>query len=73
MAIPNICPACGASGTDWIVVEDVKTKQGFSIGKALLGGVVFGPLGLMGGALGKSKKYESRYCKKCNFQHTYTK
>jgi len=71
--VPNKCPSCGATTRYWISVENVKTKQGFSLGKAALGGILLGPLGLLGGALGKTKKFESMFCKKCNFQHTYTK
>ena len=71
--VPYKCPSCGAMKPNWISVENVKTKQGFSLGKAAVGGILLGPLGLLGGALGKTKKFESMFCKKCNFQHTYTK
>ncbi|MBO5736696.1 MAG: hypothetical protein J6S04_02700 [Clostridia bacterium] len=45
------------------------TKKGFSVGKAAVGGLIFGPLGLIGGALGKKKVWYC--CGKCGFQHEY--
>lgn len=51
-------------------VEKIDTsKSGFSIGKAAVGGVLLGPVGLLGGALGKEKAYFA--CAKCGFQHEY--
>ena len=44
-------------------------KKGFSVGKAAFGGVLLGPLGLLGGALGKKKS--TYYCGKCGFSHEY--
>ena len=44
-------------------------KKGFSVGKAAVGGVLLGPVGLIGGALGKKKS--SYYCGKCGFNHEY--
>ena len=46
-------------------------KKGFSVGKAALGGLLIGPLGLLGGALGKKKVYY--VCGKCSFEHEYNK
>lgn len=51
----------------WMVVD--KSKKGFSLGKATVGAVLLGPVGLLGGALGKNKKYLC--CGKCGFQHEY--
>jgi tellurium resistance protein TerD len=66
MKAPKSCPVCGAV-SEWIQVD--KTKKGFSLGKAAVGGVLLGPVGLLGGALGKKKVYY--YCKKCGFEHEY--
>jgi tellurium resistance protein TerD len=44
-------------------------KKGFSVGKAVVGNVLFGPVGLVGGALGKKKVFYA--CGKCRFQHEY--
>lgn len=44
-------------------------KKGFSVGKAALGGILLGPVGLIGGALGKKKVWYA--CGKCGFQHEY--
>ncbi|MBK5243755.1 MAG: hypothetical protein JJE18_01790 [Eubacteriaceae bacterium] len=49
---PGICPKCGKSKT----MEMVSERQGgISGGKAALGAVLLGPIGLIGGALGKKK------------------
>ena len=66
MAAPKSCPACGSS-FQWIKVDT--SKKGFSVGKAAAGGLLLGPVGLLGGALGK--KTETYYCGKCGFQHDY--
>lgn len=42
------CPNCG--GTELIPV-----KKGFSVGKAVVGGLLVGPLGLVAGAIGSNK------------------
>ena len=44
-------------------------KKGFSVGKAAVGGLLLGPIGLLGGALGKKKVWYA--CGKCGFQHEY--
>lgn len=44
-------------------------KKGFSVGKAAVGGFLLGPVGLLGGALGKKKIWYA--CGKCGFQHEY--
>ena len=66
MAAPKSCPVCGSS-FQWIKVDT--SKKGFSVGKAAAGGLLLGPVGLLGGALGK--KTETYYCGKCGFQHDY--
>lgn len=44
-------------------------KKGFSVGKAAVGGVLLGPIGLLGGVLGKKKS--AYYCSECGFSHEY--
>ena len=63
---PIKCPMCGE------IIKCVKvdeTKKGFSVGKAAVGGLLLGPVGLVGGALGKKKQCYA--CGKCGFQHEY--
>ncbi len=43
---------CGES-LKWKKVDS--TNKGFSVGKAAVGGILFGAIGLVGGALGKKK------------------
>ena len=63
---PSRCPMCD----EYVKWKKVDTsKQGFSVGKAAVGGVLFGPVGLLGGALGKKKA--TYCCGKCGFQHDY--
>lgn len=63
---PEKCPMCGEK-EKWILVDT--TKKGYSVGKAAIGAVLLGPIGLVGGALGKSKN--CYYCGKCGFNHEY--
>ena len=63
---PNVCPICGER-TGWKKVDT--SNKGFSVGKAAVGAVLLGPVGLVGGALGKKKA--TYYCAKCNFSHEY--
>ena len=60
------CPMCG-SLEQWKKVDT--EKKGFSVGKAAIGGILLGPVGLIGGALGKTKVYYC--CGKCGFEHEY--
>ena len=64
--IPNKCPMCGEL-TKWKKVDT--QKKGFSVGKAAVGGILLGPVGLLGGALGKRKEWWC--CGSCGFQHEY--
>jgi len=66
MRAPNMCPMCGEQAK-WIKVD--KTKKGYSIGKAAIGGLLLGPIGLLGGALGKKKVTYA--CASCGFEHEY--
>lgn len=64
--IPSHCPACGKSGT-WKKVGE--SRKGFSVGKAAAGGILLGPLGIIGGALGQKK--QTYYCTSCGFREDY--
>ena len=66
MSAPNRCPMCGET-LKWKKVDT--QKKGFSVGKAAVGGLLLGPVGLLGGALGKKKVCYA--CGKCGFQHEY--
>lgn len=66
MKAPNSCPMCGEI-LKWERVDSA--KKGFSIGKAAVGSLLLGPVGLLGGALGKKKVYYC--CGKCGFEHEY--
>ena len=63
---PRKCPICGEV-KHWVQVD--KSKSGFSVGKAAVGAALFGPVGLVGGALGK--KTLTYACGRCGFQHDY--
>lgn len=57
---PTICPKCGKVRTMKMMSE---RKGGFSGGKAVAGAVLLGPVGLVGGALGKKKiTYQCSSC-----------
>ena len=45
------------------------TIKGFSAGKAAAGAILLGPVGLVGGALGK--KTATYYCRECGFKNDY--
>lgn len=57
---------CGEKAK-WILVDT--SRKGFSVGKAAAGAILLGPVGLVGGALGKRK--ECYCCGKCGFSHEY--
>ena len=63
---PERCPMCGEQ-QNWKLVD--VSKKGFSVGKAAVGAVLLGPIGLVGGALGKKK--QCYYCVKGGFNHEY--
>lgn len=66
MKAPYSCPMCGET-KKWKQIDN--SKKGFSVGKAVVGGFLLGPVGLLGGALGKRKAYY--YCGNCGFKHEY--
>lgn len=66
MDAPNTCPVCNERD-EWRLIDS--TKKGFSGGKALLGGILLGPVGLAAGFLGKKKV--TYKCLKCGFSHEY--
>lgn len=63
---PIKCPMCGElyewryAGTE---------RKGLSAGKAAIGGIAFGPVGLAAGALGKKKS--TYVCGRCGFSRDY--
>lgn len=63
---PFSCPMCGETHQWRYVGTD---NQGFSKGKAALGAVALGPLGLAAGALGKKKA--TYCCGNCGFSRSY--
>ena len=65
-AAPRKCPMCHEKEL-WKKV-DVQNR-GFSVGKAAVGGILLGPVGLVGGALGKRRAFYA--CGKCGFMHEY--
>ena len=67
MSVPFKCPNCGSSYPKWRKIDNY--KEGFSLGKAAVGGALLGPIGLLGGALGKNKKVYM--CSKCGYSNKY--
>lgn len=63
---PKCCPSCGEM-QGWKAVD--QSNKGFSVGKAAAGAVLLGPIGLVGGALGK--RTATYYCQKCGFRNDY--
>lgn len=66
MRVPDKCPMCGEN-ENWKKVDE--GNKGFSVGKAAVGAILLGPVGLVGGAFGKKKVCYC--CGKCGFQHEY--
>src|SRR5699024_6451865 len=65
---PKKCPMCNEEKGWKLVGED---KTGFSGGKSAAGAILFGPVGLVGGALGKKRKTYA--CANCQFKQEYKK
>ena len=66
MEAPKKCPMCGEV-EKWILVD--ADKKGFSVGKAIVGGLFLGGIGTAFGGLGK--KRVCYCCGKCGFEHEY--
>ena len=67
--IHSRCPCCGSE--KWITSGLNQNKSGFSAGKAAAGAILFGPIGLVAGALGKKHTYVTKVCQDCRYSHTY--
>lgn len=65
-SIPNRCPNCG---NIWGMVNET-SGAGNTLGKALVGGLLLGPLGVIGGAAFGNKTV-TYICKKCGFKKEY--
>ena len=65
-AIPNRCPKCGEI---WGLAKE-NTGAGNTLGKAVIGGLLLGPLGAVGGAAFGSKT-TTYICNKCGFKKEY--
>ncbi|MDE7464348.1 MAG: hypothetical protein K2M48_04880 [Clostridiales bacterium] len=66
MKAPNNCPICN-SREEWRLIDS--TKKGFSGGKAVVAGALFGMVGLAAGFMGKKKSLYQ--CVACGFSHEY--
>ena len=66
MNTPNKCPICGDK-ENWKLIDT--TKKGFNAKNAVIGGVLFGGIGLAAGLSGKKKSLYQ--CVKCVFSHEY--
>lgn len=65
-SIPNRCPNCG---NIWEMGNET-SGAGNTLGKALVGGLLLGPLGVIGGAAFGNKTV-TYICKKCGFKKDY--
>lgn len=63
---PDKCPMCGER-RNWKKIDS--SRKGFSVGKAAIGGILLGPVGIAGGILGNKNEYYK--CGKCGFEHNY--
>lgn len=59
------CPKCGST-----MVSPIASKKGFRYGRALLGAMLFGPIGLLAGTVGTGKVKIRCGCMNCG--HTWT-
>lgn len=62
MKAPYFCPVCNSDS--WQKVSPAQ-NSGFSVGKAAVGGILLGPIGIAAGALGK--KRAMWHCYKCGY------
>lgn len=65
-SIPNRCPNCGEI---WGIAKE-NTGAGNTLGKALIGGLLLGPIGVVGGAAFGNKTVVYM-CNKCGFRKEY--
>lgn len=65
-AIPNRCPNCG----EFWSVQKENSGAGNTLGKALIGGILLGPIGAIGGAAFGNKSV-TYICNKCGFKKEY--
>lgn len=63
----QMCPICKDALRTMVKVEE--GRKGFSVGKAAIGAALVGPVGLVGGALGKKKA--TYVCPKCGFRQEF--
>ena len=70
------CPAC-SNNMNYVKTDTYKEGAGgYSLGKAAVGAVILGPLGLLAGTVGKkgkNKAIDTYVCPKCRFSTTYDK
>ena len=67
MYAPDSCPMCKEK-VKWVKVD--VSHKGFSVGKAVVGGLIAGPaVGLLSGSIGKKKVCYC--CGNCGFTHEY--
>lgn len=60
------CPHCGSHD-----VMEVVTTRGFSARKALVGNILFGPIGTLAGASGQNKIQINLKCRRCGKAYKY--
>ena len=60
MKIKKVCPFCGSEEITY-----VSKKDGFGVGKALVGGALLGPVGLLAGGIGANHTEMKCGCCKC--------
>ena len=65
-SIPNRCPNCG----DFWAMQKETSGAGNTLGKALIGGLLLGPIGAIGGAAFGNKSV-TFICEKCGFKKEY--
>lgn len=56
-----VCPACRSVDVEFVG----NNKKGFSVGKAVGGAVLLGPIGAGAGFIGKKGKKNDWHCKEC--------
>lgn len=61
----DYCPKCKLTPQGGIMKPIGERTGGFSVGKAAVGGVLLGPVGLVAGALGKKKV--TLVCDNCGY------